>query len=586
MLKDYIQVLVGGTAGSGSLTAGSIIGRALHRMGYYVVGVNEYPSIIRGGHTAYWMRAGVHEVYEIDYPSDYVIALDKATLTLHDKDLSSETIVVYDKDMIGELPKGLRGINVPFKKIIRESNLSPLVSNLVGVGAVAALLGIPLDMIYRAIHDQFPRGGPLVEMDKKAAALGYEYVSQQPLGIDPPRLGEPPERGPRIYVTGNEAVSLGMVKAGVRLYAAYPMTPASPILHYMARISRDKDIVVVQAESEIAAAQMVLGAAWAGVRAATGTSGGGFALMQETFSMAGMTETPAVFILAMRAGPSTGMATQNGQADLLWTVFSGHGEFPRIVVAPRDQEDLFHRTIEAFNLAEKYRVPAVIVEDKHLAESHRSVPAFPEEVEVDRGAILSREEARKRREQGWVFKPYEITETGVSPWVPPGTEGFIVKSESSEHTEEGYVSSNPVNASRMYEKRMRKEKYLRKEIEEKYRSVITYGDAEKADVTIYTWGSATNAVLEAAKILRVQGIEPYIVQVVYMAPFPRSRFIETAERAKGKPSVTVEYNYTGQLGKLIRMETGLRVDGHIGKYDGRPFRGSELASRIAEWLRR
>ncbi len=586
MLKRFIQVLVGGVAGSGSLTAGAVIGRALHRLGYHVVGVNEYPSIIRGGHTAYWVRAGVEPVYEIDYPSDYVIALDKATFSVHSRDIERDTVIIYDEESLGKQDVDAVTVNVPFKRIIRENKLNPLVTNMVGVGAAAALMGIPVTFIEKAIEDQFPRGGPLVEMDKKAVILGYEYASSMTENIEPARLPDPPRRGRRVFVTGNEAASLAMVRAGVRFYAAYPMTPASPILHYMARISREKDIIVIQAESEIAAAQMVVGAAWAGVRAATATSGGGFALMQETFSMAGMFETPAVFILAMRAGPSTGMATQNGQADLLWTVFSGHGEFPRIVVAPRDQYEMYNRVIEVFNLAEKYRVPAVIVEDKHLAESHRSIEEPPENIVIDRGAVLSRREAEERIKRGWVFKPYEITETGVSPWVPPGTPGAIVKSESSEHNEEGYVSSHPEIAAAMYEKRMRKERFLRKEIEEKHDPVKTYGDPDKASLTVYTWGSATNAVLEASRHLAGRGVGLYVVQVVYMAPFPVNRFMEAYEPVRGKPSLTVEYNYTGQLGKLIRMETGVRADGHIGKYDGRPFRGIELAEKIASWLRR
>lgn len=584
--REVIQVLVGGSAGTGSLTAGSVLGRALTRLGYHVIGVNEYPSIIRGGHTAYWVRAGVGEVYELDDYCDYVVAMDPDTFTRHEKEYTGETIVIYDPEQIRSRPPNGVEYRIPLRKLVRDHGLQPISMNMISIGATAALLGIPIEYIYKAIEDQFYGRQRVIEENKKAATIGYEHASTHPLD-NAPRLPPPKPWGERIYVTGNEALSLGMVKAGVKFYAAYPMTPASPILHYMVSISREKDIIVVQAESEIAATQMVLGAAWAGVRAATATSGGGFALMNETLSMAGMVEVPMVIILAMRAGPSTGMATMNGQEDLLYAVFAGHGEFTKLVVAPEDQYHAYRRIIETFNLAEKYRVPAIVLEDKHMAESHRSVHAFTEDVTIERGPIIFPEEAMKKIKEGWVFKPYEVTETGVSPWVIPGTPGVLVKSDGNEHDEYGYRTIDPEIATRMYLKRVKKSEYLRREIEEKYDPVKIYGfGLDEADIIVFSFGSATWAVLEAKKYLDERGLKISIVQPVYLSPFPVNVFMNIVGKHTGKLMITVEYNATGLLGKLITLETGIKPHKHIGKVDGRPFRARSLAEKILESYRR
>ncbi len=587
MEKKDLQILVGGIAGSGSLTAGTVLGRVFTRMGYYTIGVNEYPSIIRGGHTAYWVRSSTEPVYELEDINDLVIAMDDATIKSHSWEIGEDTIIIYDPGQVKTRPSKGIIFETPLRELIRKYKLSPLSMNIVAAGVAAALLGIPMDYLYQAVEDQFKASRKLIDINKRAATIGYEYASTKPISFDPPRLADPRPWGERIYITGNEAITLGMVKAGVRFYAAYPMTPASSILHYMINISRDKDIIVVQAESEIAAAQMVVGATWTGLRAATGTSGGGFALMNETLSMAGMIEAPMVIILAQRAGPSTGMATMHAQEDLLYSIFAGHGEFPRIVVAPGNQEEIFYRTIEVFNLAEKYRTPAIILLDKYLSESHRSVNAFPEDVVIERGPLLSRKEAEENIRAGWEFKPYERTGTGVSPWVPPGTRGAFVKSDGNEHDEYGYVSIDPSNATAMYYKRLRKTRYILSEIEEKYSPVKRFGDRpEDSDIVILTWGSATLSMLEARKHLVRQGLKISIIQVVYMAPFPVNKFMEVIRGGLDKEIITVEYNATGQLGRLVSLETGVKPRKHIGKVDGRPFRARLLAREILNKISR
>ncbi|ADI32110.1 pyruvate flavodoxin/ferredoxin oxidoreductase domain protein [Staphylothermus hellenicus DSM 12710] len=584
--KNSIQVLIAGPAGSGNITSGLVIARALHKLGYHVIGVSEYPSLIRGGHTVYWVRAGVEKIYELYRTSDYIVTFDETTYTRQEKDFRGDSIVVFDPDLVKrDPPRGIK-YEAPMRKIIREYKLKPITTNMLATGVIAGLMGIPLEEVAWSIKYQFRGKEKVIEENVKAAMIGYEYVAKHPLTAQTYRLEPSKPWGPRILLTGNEAIGLGFVKGDLRLYVAYPMTPASPLLHFMVRVMKDKNIPVIQAENEIAAAQMALAATWAGVRAATGTSGGGFALMNETLSEAGMLELPLTIVLAMRPGPSTGMATHSAQEDMLYSLFAGHGEFPRIVVAPADQEDAYYRAVEVLNLGWKYRVPAIILVDKHLAESIRSVPAFREDLSLDYGALIPREEAEKRIGEGWEFKPYMDTETGVPPWVPPGTKGALVKADSSEHDERGIVTEDPVNADKQYRRRMRKEGYLRRELEEKYEVLRVYGEEpDKTDLVILTWGSAAWASLEAKKLLSKDGVDLSIVQVIYLWPFPRRTFIETMKKYKDKPIVTVEYNYRGQLGILAYMETGVKTSGHIGKVDGRPFRAEDLASKIKEFLK-
>lgn len=579
--KDVVQLLVGGSAGSGSIVCGTMLARALMEMGYYIVGDNEYPSIIRGGHTAYWVRASVRRINEIDAFNDLVVAMDHETFIRHSMEFHSDTVFILDSKVV-KPPDNAKVIDVPVLKLLREEGMELIVGNSIFFGAVAAAIGIPLDYVHKAIEAQFHGRRSVIEVNSRAAAIGYEYLAQVNIDYELPRLKPPRPWGPRVLLTGNEAIALGIVKAGVKVYASYPMTPASPILHYLVGISKDKDIAVLQVENEIAAAQIVAGAAWAGVRAATGTSGGGFSLMVETLSMAGMMELPIVIVLAMRPGPSTGMATMSAQQDLLFAIFSGHGEFPRVVVAPTDQYDAYMKVIEVFNLAEKYRVPAIILEDKHLAEGHRSVPALPEEVTIDRGAIVPHEEAVKLVRSGLEYKPYQITKTGVSLHIPPGVPGLITRTESSEHDEDGFVTIVPHKASEMYLKRLRKIMYLRKEIEEKYKPLEVHGvKPSEADLVIFTWGSTLQAVIDAMEVISKE-LSTSVINISYLWPFPRRKFREALIGAKNAITLSVEHNALGLLGKLIRMETGFKVAYHLGKVDGRPFRPSLLVERIAK----
>jgi len=356
------------------------------------------------------------------------------------------------------------------------------------------------------------------------------------------------------------------------------MTPASPILHYMAAKDTETDMVVIQTESEIAAINMVVGAGYAGVRAMTATSGGGFCLMTEALGLAAMTETPLVLMVGQRPGPSTGLATYTSQGDLLFAIHASQGEFPRVVVAPGDVEECFYLTMEAFNLAEKYQVQSIILTDKYLVESHKSTDPFDAgKVAVDRGELRLIDEWTGSEE----YKRYKFNENGVSPRILPGTKGATVLANSNEHIEYGYSTSEPDETAAMVDKRFRKLDALRNEVES-LNPVKIYGDRD-AEVTLVGWGSTKGPALEALKMLRRDGVKARFVQVIYMEPFP-SEAVGEAFKCGGK-YMLIEANMTAQLGKLLKLHNGFTFEHVLLKYDGRPFHPREIKAKVTEALR-
>ncbi|HDI52740.1 MAG TPA: 2-oxoacid:acceptor oxidoreductase subunit alpha, partial [Candidatus Bathyarchaeota archaeon] len=374
-IKDEtISFLIGGEAGQGIMRSGSLLGKALMRGGLHIFGVNDYPSLIRGGHNFYILRASEREVYSQGDGVDLLIALNDESVELHINDLYPGGGVIYDEE--GKLdPRELRGdvkpYPTPLTGIVEEIGGPRVVRNTVALGAALSLIGFNPETMRGVIRDTFRGRENVIEMNIKALDRGYEYAERNFEGLGC-RVEASKSRDGRIMVTGNEAIALGAIGAGCRFYAAYPMTPATPILHYLAAHDEEAGMVVVQPESEIAAINMVIGAAYAGVRAMTATSGGGFCLMTEALGLAAMTETPIVVVINQRPGPSTGMATYTSQGDLLFTIHASQGEFPRVVVAPGDVDECFYLTMEAFNLAERFQIPVIILADKYLAESHRS----------------------------------------------------------------------------------------------------------------------------------------------------------------------------------------------------------------------
>jgi 2-oxoglutarate ferredoxin oxidoreductase subunit alpha len=581
MTVNRISVIIGGEAGAGINRSGFLFAKACLRGGLHVFGTIDYQSLIRGGHNFYTARVDAEEIYSQADTIDLLLALNKETIFLHKDELVPGGGILYDGEEIPlndeELGRDdLKLYSVPLRRIVKELEGELVMRNTVALGATMALLSYDLEILNEIMRDEFkPK---VAELNVKAAKMGYDYAQEHYAGDFKYRLEKTSSAGKRkIFLNGNEAVGLGAIRAGCKFYAAYPMTPATGLLHFLAPLDRKYGMIVIQAENEIAAINMVAGASFAGVRAMTATSGGGFCLMTEGLGMTGMTETPAVIMLAQRPGPSTGLPTYSGQGDLRFVIHASQGEFPRVVIAPGDVEDCFYKTIEAFNLAEKFQVPAILITDKYLVESHKTAELFDQNrIGIDRGLLLTEDEYVG----GGEYKRHKLTEDGVSPRAMPGMRKAIVRTNADEHDERGYTTDDPGLATEMTDKRFKKLDALVKELEN-YETTKLYGP-EKADATILGWGSTKGPIREAVKILSKEGLKVNYLQIIYLNPFPVANVRRTLESAK--KTIVVENNKTSQLSGLIREHLLMTVDHKILKYDGRPFNPGELSRGIRDVL--
>ena len=580
MENNSLSWKIGGEAGYGIMTTGLIFAKVCSRAGLHVFDHTEYPSLIRGGHNTYQVTAEVEEVFSHVRHVDLLVALNKETIDKHKDELAPGGGIIYDGDKIPLSKEDLgredvKLYHVPLLRLAEESGGRRIMVNSVALGASVALIDFDFEMLSSVIRDVYRgKARETIELNIRAARLGYDYVKskgmEKDFGRKLPKVGGKK----RMLLTGNEAVGLGAIKAGCKFYAAYPMTPASSILHFMAAQERNFSLVVKHPEDEIAAINMAIGAGFAGARAMTATSGGGFSLMSEALGLAAMTETPIVVVVCQRPGPSTGLATRTEQGDLRFVLHASQGDFPRFVIAPGDVEECFYKTIEAFNLAERYQCPVILILDKYLSESHKTAEEFDvSEVEIDRGLMLSDRDLEKIEE----FKRYEFTETGISPRTIPSQRGGIFRATGSEHDETGYLSDDKTVRTKMMDKRFRKFEQAEREIPEPK----LFGPKD-AEVTIIAWGSTKGPIKEAMKLLDRDGIKANFLQIMYISPFPTntvSKIIETSKR-----TVIVENNKTAQLASLIREKTGKEVEHKILKYDGRQFFPTEIYQRVKEVL--
>ena len=575
LYDDTVNIVIGGEAGQGISRSGILLGKSLMRSGFYCFGEIDYPSLIRGGHNFYTLRASSRKVYSTIGRIDLLVALNKESVLFHLEKINPGGGVIHDETVKFEDNEIERDdvsfYPLPMSEVVKELVGPLIMRNTVGLGAVAALIGLDIEIIKTIVQETFEGRERIIQINQEALQKGYEHVIEFDHGFQcNVEAGKKPNQ---ILLTGNEAVALGAIQAGCKFYSAYPMTPASPVLHYLAGHDEKTDMVVIQAESEISAMCMVVGAGYTGVRAMTSTSGGGFCLMTEALSFAGMTETPVVVMIGQRPGPSTGLATYSGQGDLLFSVFSGHGEFQRVVVAPGDVDECFYYTTEAFNMAERFQIPVIVLTDKSGIESHETVEVFDlRKTHIDRGKIVS------EWEEAVQYLRYKITEDGISPRAPPGTPNTIVLATSNEHFESGHTTSlaNPVKA--MVEKRKRKELYIRQAVEQ-YGTFKVYGDSDP-DVTLVCWGSTKGPLLEAMSLLQSERVKTRLVQVIFMEPFPQ----DLLEYLEGTV-ILFENNSTNQLAALTRMRTGYVFPHMENKYDGRPFDPEDVRDRVMEVIR-
>jgi len=573
IIDDTVTIGIGGEAGQGVGRSGMLLGKALMRAGFFAFGNIDYPSLIRGGHNYYTVRTSQRKVTSIQEKPDLVVALNKDTISIHQSEINPGGGIIYDeKDKIkeGELARNdIEYYPIPMTDIVKELGGPDIMRNTVALGAVTALVGLDSMHLKEIVSETFEGREKIIKMNMDAIDRGWERVIEFDYGFSCSMEGG--DRPKRMWLTGNEAIALGAVAAGCKFYPAYPMTPASPVLHYFTGHDAETETAVIQTESEIAAMCMTVGASFAGVRAMTATSGGGFCLMTEALSMAAITENPVVVMLGQRPGPSTGLATYSAQSDLLFAVYGAHGEFQRIVLAPGDVEECFYLTTHAFNLADRFQIPVIILPDKNTIESHETVEKFSSESMIDRGKLIRIWESDEE------YKRYKYVEDGVSPRAVPGTKNALVLANSNEHVERGFVTSKSSQTIAMVDKRFRKISYIKKAVE-KLEPIRVYG-SDDPDITLVGWGSTKGPILEAMGMLSGEGISTRFVQVRIMEPFPDN----LNQYLTGK-TILFETNRSAELGTLIKLNSGYSFK-HVGlRYDGRPFDPYELVSKIKEVL--
>jgi 2-oxoglutarate ferredoxin oxidoreductase subunit alpha len=556
-----INFMAGGEAGQGVQTVGFVLAKTMSRAGLRVFADQDYESRVRGGHNFYRVRASNTEVQALSEKLDILIAIDQQSVELHHQEVKRDGITIFDHDKLNIEGKKLNSLSIPLERLAEETTSNKLMTNSVGVGAAIAVGGYDFEILAQVLREHFAHlGSEIVEDNVKAARAGHDYVLKQRPGTVRPRV-KSAIKDRMMLLNGNEAIALGAMTAGCKFMAAYPMTPASTIMEYIADKGRKFNIVVVQPEDEIAAMNMAVGAGFAGVRSMTATSGDGFALMTEGYGLAGVTETPVVIVIAQRPGPAVGLPTRTEQGELGFAIYGGSGEFPRAVLAPATVEDAFRVTVHAFNLAEKYQIPVVILTDQHLASSYQTVPKFRlDEVEIDRGQLLTEEESYKATD----YKRHRFTESGISPRAIPMQGKALVATDSDEHDEAGHMIEDAELRRLMMLKRLKKYEGLRGDIAEP-----RLEKKAGAEVILVGWGSTYGAIKEAVPLLEKEGTKASLLHLNELWPFP-AKAVASALGSTGR-SVVVENNATGQLAHLIAAETGIRVSGTVLKFDGRPF---------------
>jgi len=544
-----ISILIGGKAGDGIRQAGHVIARILNRIGYRIFFYDDYPSLIRGGHNFSIIRAAEKRILAHKDSVDIIIALNQETVENHKHRLNTDGAILYDSKK-----SDAQGIGLDFMDIVKKFDGKPIMRNTAAVGALAGILNFEWSVVEKVIMDAVEKDA---DLNLKIARNAYDRIETPLKSL--PKL----DQKSLPLVSGNEAIALGAVKAGLNMYIAYPMTPASAILHYLAAYENELDVVTVHPESEIGVALMALGAAYAGARAMVGTSGGGFALMTEALSLAGQGELPMVIVEAQRPGPSTGVPTYTMQGDLAFVIHGGHGEFLRVVLAPGDAEEAFYMAGLAMNLAWKFQIPTFVLSDKHLSESMFSFEADLDRVKPDNPLLWNNQGEYKR---------YLDTENGISPLAFPGNPSAVVKATSYEHDENGITTEDPEGIARMQRKRLRKRKALEVELEN-YETVKVYGNPDSKTILL-CWGSTKGVCVEVAETLNLKVVQPLVLEPLPIGPLKKA--LSGADKI-----LDVEVNASGQLAKLLSAH-GLCIDDMILRFDARPFTVDGLLDKVKE----
>jgi len=582
-----VTIGIAGAAGDGLDKSGDTLAKTCGRLGLHVYAYNSYQSIIRGGHIWLRVRIGDKKVLNHGDKLNAVICLNQDSLERHAPEVNEGGVIIFNSDKLKLdptlVPKGVQSLGLPMKEICKEVEaehgaLQPIMQNTVAVGAALALAKLGLEEASSVMADTFAhKGEKVINLNISLLKVGYEYALKNAKEFTTEWTFSKKRRP---FLTGNEAIAFGAAAAGCKFYSAYPMTPASTILHWMANHATKVDICVKQCEDELSVINMAIGAGIGGVRSMCGTAGGGFALMTEAIGMAGIMEVPVVCVEVQRGGPSTGLPTKTEQGDLFQVYGASQGEFPKLIVAPRDIADCYDTTVNVFNLADKYQLPVMLISDLLLSEHPETVDpeAFYSDVKINRGELVTEWNPDKQGK----FKRFKFTESGISPRVYPGTEHCNYVSATDDHDEESILISDmftsPPIRRKISEKRFRKMDNLLKELP----APKLEGPAD-ADVTLVCWGSTSGVVAEAAELLTAAGVKTNFLVIKWIVPFHAKEVQELLSKAKKK--ISVEVNHSSQMARYIKMETGVSMDGHVNRYDGEPLEPKEVMGRVQDILK-
>jgi 2-oxoglutarate/2-oxoacid ferredoxin oxidoreductase subunit alpha len=568
---------VGGQQGEGIESTGEIFAIALNRLGYYLYGYRHFSSRIKGGHTNNKIRVSTTQVRSISDDLDILVAFDQETIDVNYKELHANGVILADSKFKPVKPEDTQAAMyaVPFTEIATELGTS-LMKNMVAIGATSAVLDLDIHVFKEVVQEIFgKKGEQVVAKNMEAIKTGFDYMKEQ-LGEGSQVMDlEKADGKKRMFMIGNDAIALGAVAGGCRFMAAYPITPASEIMEYLIKKLPALGGTVIQTEDEIAACTMAIGANYGGVRAITASAGPGLSLKMEAIGLSGITETPLVIVDTQRGGPSTGLPTKQEQSDLMAMIYGTHGEIPKIVMAPSTVQEAFYDAAEAFNLAEEYQCPVILLTDLQLSLGKQTVePLDFEKVEIRRGKLVTGEipEAENKA----YFKRYEVTEDGVSPRVIPGMKNGIHHVTGVEHDETGKPSESALNRNAQMDKRFRKVENIRFDT-----PVYKNAKHEEADILLVGFNSTRGAIEEAMIRLEKDGLKVNHAHIRLIHPFPTDEVLPLVRSAK--KVVVVENNATGQLANIMKMNVGHaeKIVKHL-KYDGNPFLPHEVYTKCKE----
>ncbi|MDE4907076.1 2-oxoacid:acceptor oxidoreductase subunit alpha [Methanogenium marinum] len=541
---DECSVLIGGKAGDGINVAGQTIARIFTTLGYYVYMYYDYPSLIRGGHNFSVIRASNHPIGTHRSGIDILLAMDLTTLRRHQNDCKRDALIIYNSDSV----QSDVGSGIPLKRIVEKNGGSAVMENTVMIGALAFALGMEWEEFASVISHEMHK------FTEKNLEIARDAFQMQEEKREVKRI----HQSPGIILSGNEAVSLGLLSAGLNGYIAYPMSPSTGILHFMAAASGETGVQVFQPESEIAVVTMAEGMVYAGAKTAVGTSGGGFCLMTEALSMAGMAEIPITIVLAQRSGPSTGTPTYTAQSDLHFAIHAGHGEFPRFVFAPGDAQQAFEWAGHALSLSWQFQVPSILMTDRVLSEGVYTVD--PEFLPAITPVSVPLWEGHDE------YLRYRDTEDGISLYASPPLSGSVIKGNSKSHDERGISVDDGMQIASMTRKQMKKIP-LMKEAVSRLNPVHVSGNHD-SDMCLISWGSNAPLCREAANFVGIKSVQPIV-----MHPFPETEMLAATSRSR--MTFLLEDNFSGQLADICEAH-GIPVDIRLPRFDGRPFTLDQL----------